>query len=737
MDNVVLCDGVELCLDSSNIYILNDGKRKDLTNKSGKVLNSLYFLFGQYLKEHEISFDFKDNLDKIGISNINVMSKQFMNLHLLENNHDGRVFTDCGNNLIENIIGYVSGNPGVHDSIKNLHYLGLFDKCQNLIGDGGYGDLDSIIDTKASDTYPEDTIVSAPVSPVDETLIDGYLVPDPVDAADSISDNQAKVDVNGKYDFSNVEETDVFKHSLEDYLLTYDFEKDGKFYFFINTNGEIFPLAVDLLSFALHTMVPNDAEVASSINYRNLKTASSPTKLKNIGFLDSNKDVTDVAITYIEESLIPMFEKLLDKELLDFEVKYKYERYLFLRKKFSEIDFDDSVPALSVKEPADDDCRVPDSVDAVDLTEAEDYVVPDQGEIDASAYPLSGEEIELAVGRDILVWDGDRLVVTDEGRKHDIFMILYSDKIDAVNNLAVSDTPEEVLYTEDLDKAYYSIAERTDKYEGVSIFFEGNEIPIVTLKIYDEGKKMLLSPQVYALNIICMADKLGVELTKDLLEDKLEVFAHTSAKHWASLLEVDGCITYDGRILKSGQKLRDVVDLANIYLEGKYESFEKPIQTKYISYPRIKRLLTHKDDFSISGDQTVPDIKDSASNNNPVEFSDSKPIHRPRDNKLDNFNRSAKPEGISGIESNNGDLTITYYGHDGSGADKESLPVKRLQVNDTLTPAGERLNLKNGNSADSIVDALKEFKLLDSIGDLNEYGEVLSKKMNMDWNSIL
>ena len=717
MDKIDICKGVELCLDASNIYILNDGKRKDLTNKSGKVLNSLYYLFGQYLEEHEISFDFKDNLDMIGISNINVMSKQFMNLHILENNHDGRVLSDCGNNLVEKIIGYVSENSGVYDSIKNLRYLGLFDKCQNLIGDGGCEELNP--DTKIFDTYPEDTIDSAPVSPVAEMLIDESVVTDPVDDADFISDNPAKVNVDGKDDFSNVENTDIFKHSLENYLLTYDVEKDGKFYFFIDTNGEIFPLAVDLLSFALHTMVPDDAEVVSSIKYRNLKTANSPTKLKNIGFLDSNKNVTDVAITYIEESLIPMFEKFSDKELLDFEVKYKYERYLSLREKFSEINFDDSVSDLSVKETADD-------------------VVPVQGEIDASVYPLSHEEIKLAIGRDILVWDGDRLVVTDEGRKHEIFMILYGDKIDALNNSDVSDVPEEVLYTEDLDKAYYSIAERTDKYEGVSIFFEGNEVPIVTLKIYDEGKKMLLSPQIYALNIICMADKLGVELTKDLLEDKLELFAYSSAKHWASLLEVDGCITYDDGILKPGQKLRDVVDLANTYIEGKYESFEEPIQIKYVPYPRIKKLLTHKDIFSISGDQTVLGIKDRASNNSGVQFSDSKPIHRPRDNKQGNFNRSAdKPEGISGIESNNGDLTITYYGHDGSGADKESLPVKRLQVNDTLTPAGERINMDNGNSADSIVDALKEFKLLDSIGDLNEYGELLSKKMNMDWNSIL
>ncbi|MCK4927038.1 MAG: hypothetical protein KAS11_01100 [Candidatus Aenigmarchaeota archaeon] len=559
MDKIDICKGVELCLDASNIYILNDGKRKDLTNKSGKVLNSLYYLFGQYLEEHEISFDFKDNLDMIGISNINVMSKQFMNLHILENNHDGRVLSDCGNNLVEKIIGYVSENSGVYDSIKNLRYLGLFDKCQNLIGDGGCEELNP--DTKIFDTYPEDTIDSAPVSPVAEMLIDESVVTDPVDDVDSLP---------------------------------------------------------------------------------------------------------------------------------------------------------------------------------VDQTEAEVVIVPVQGEIDASVYPLSHEEIKLAIGRDILVWDGDRLVVTDEGRKHEIFMILYGDKIDALNNSDVSDVPEEVLYTEDLDKAYYSIAERTDKYEGVSIFFEGNEVPIVTLKIYDEGKKMLLSPQIYALNIICMADKLGVELTKDLLEDKLELFAYSSAKHWASLLEVDGCITYDDGILKPGQKLRDVVDLANTYIEGKYESFEEPIQIKYVPYPRIKKLLTHKDIFSISGDQTVLGIKDRASNNSGVQFSDSKPIHRPRDNKQGNFNRSAdKPEGISGIESNNGDLTITYYGHDGSGADKESLPVKRLQVNDTLTPAGERINMDNGNSADSIVDALKEFKLLDSIGDLNEYGELLSKKMNMDWNSIL
>lgn len=558
MDKVNICKGVELCLDASNIYILNEGKRKDLTNKGGKVLNSLYYLFSQYLEEHEISFDFKDNLDMIGISNINVMSKQFMNLHILENNHDGRVLTACGNSLVENIIGYVSEDSGVYDSIKNLHYLGLFDKCQNLIDDSGCEDLNP--HTKTFDIYPKDTIDSAPVSPVGEMLIEESVVPDSVDAVDS-----------------------------------------------------------------------------------------SP----------------------------------------------------------------------------------------VDQIEAEDNVVLDQGKIDSSTYPLSEDGIELAIERDgFLAWDGDRLVVTDEGRGNETFMYLYGDKIDSLSKHEVSDTPEEVSHTEDSENVYYSIAERTDKYDGVSIFFEGNEVPIVTLKKYDEVKKMLLSPQLYALNIICMADKMGVELTKYLLEYKLEELAHSSAKHWSSLLEVDGCISYDDGKLLPGPKLRDVVDLANMYLGGKYESFEKPIQIKYVSYPRIKRLLTHKVNRSISGDQTVPDIKDCASNNSPVRFSDSRSMDRSRDNKPGNFSRFVDEyEGISSIESNNGDLTIIYGSPDSSADD--SLPVKKLQINGNLTPAGNRINMDNGNSADSIVDALKEFKLLDSIENLNEYGELLSKKMNMDWSSIL
>ena len=200
---------------------------------------------------------------------------------------------------------------------------------------------------------------------------------------------------------------------------------------------------------------------------------------------------------------------------------------------------------------------------------------------------------------------------------------------------------------------------------------------------------------------------------------------------------MDGCIIYDNGKLLPGQKLRDVVDLANIYLDGRYESFEKPIQIKSVSYARIKRVLTREDDFSISGDQTVSDIEDYASNGSQVQFSDSRSIDGSGNNKSGKFIVSVdEPGGISHIESSNGDLTIIYDSPDGSCADEGSLPVKKLQINGNFTPAGNSIRMDNGNSADSIVNVLKEFGLLDD-GNLNEYGEELSEKMGIDWNSIL
>ena len=62
--------------------------------------------------------------------------------------------------------------------------------------------------------------------------------------------------------------------------------------------------------------------------------------------------------------------------------------------------------------------------------------------------------------------------------------------------------------------------------------------------------------------------------------------------------------------------------------------------------------------------------------------------------------------------------------------------MKKLQINGNFTPAGNSIRMDNGNSADSIVNVLKEFGLLDD-GNLNEYGEELSEKMGIDWNSIL
>ena len=296
----------------------------------------------------------------------------------------------------------------------------------------------------------------------------------------------------------------------------------------------------------------------------------------------------------------------------------------------------------------------------------------------------------------------------------------------------------EVLDMVDSENIYYTFAERTDKYKGVSIFFEGNEVPVVTLKRYGRTEKMLLSPQIYALNIICMADKMGIELTKDLLESKLEKFAHDSSKHWSSLLEVDGCVIYDNGKLLPGQKLRDVVDLANTYLGGMNESFEKPIQIKYVSYPRIRTILAHKDGSSISGDQAVLDTGDCVLDNSPVQFSDSRLIDKFMNNKPGKFIVSVDEYGgISHIASDNGNLTIIYSSPDGSVADEESLPVKKLQINGNFTPAGNSIRMGNGNSADSIVDVLSEFGLLDDGGNLNEHGEELSEKIGVDWNSIL
>ncbi len=710
MDGLNKCEGVELCLDGCHIYLSKEGKETLFVDEEGKPYSIFFYLFDQYLTQRCQFSDFEDHVKTYNLK------KLFIDIHILEENDDYLVvLSDCGNIIAEKIIKYISNNQEIYSSIKNLNYLNLFGECLELVGNNRDGDSGSdIVDTMAHDTCSEALIDPAPVLPVEETLTDGSLVQDPAGAADSIPDNQAEVEEGGI-----------------DYLLVY--EDSGKSHYFIDKKGKPSLLAFDFLLLDLYSDVVENEKIENL----NINSDSSVAYLKDMGFLDDDWILKSEAYTFIDDSLLPELKGLCKNDILNDFDKDRIRQYLDLKERFSEGDFS-NLEETGIFKCFRDDYHSPDSINAVDPSpddrkEAEEGVVPDQGETDAPVYPLSEEGIELAVEIDhFLVRDGDRLVVTDDGRKNETFMYIYGDKIDAVNNSTVSDTPEEALDMEDSERIYYNIAERTDKFDGVSIFFEGNEIPIVTLKEYGKNKKMLISPQLYALNIICMADKQGVELTKDSLEDKLEVFALSSAKHWISLLEADGCIIYDDGKLLPGQKLRDIVDLANTYLDGGYEPFEKPIEKKYINYDRINIVLTPEGYVGVHGNQTVMDTKGQSP------FSGSRPIDRSLGNIFGKFSGSVdKHEGISSIGSDNGNLKIIYYAHDGSGADKESSPVKRLQINGKLTPAGERINIDNGNSSDSIVDALKEFGLLDSLGDLNDYGIELSKLMDLDWEPVL
>jgi len=286
-----------------SMSLIYGDKKLILSSSGGKITNNIFYLFNQYLGENEISTNFNLGNGK------NVIKNKFLKLNILEKNSDGTVLNQAGKFLLRSLVKYIEKNKELFSSSSNLNYLGLFDECLDLVGADGCGDLDSIIDTKASDTY-HGIIDSAPVSPVTEMLTDESVVSDSVAAVDPL----------------------------------------------------------------------------------------------------------------------PVYQ-----------------------------------------------------------TEDEDDVVPDQGEIDASAYPLSHEEIGLAIGRDILVWDGDRLVVTDEGRENDIFMILYGNKIEAVNMQAVSDTlgkdlsgmdnsPTEA-YFKILEK--YDIVKRTDGFDGYKIIMSGDiDVPL-------------------------------------------------------------------------------------------------------------------------------------------------------------------------------------------------------------------------------------------------------------------
>ncbi|MCK4808269.1 MAG: hypothetical protein KAS90_01475 [Candidatus Aenigmarchaeota archaeon] len=616
MDKVDICKGVELCFDASNIYILNEGKRKDLTNKGGKVLNSLYYLFGQYLEEHEISFDFKDNLDMIGISNINVMSKQFMNLHLLENNHDGRVLSDCGNNLVKKIINYISENSGVYDSIKNLRYLGLFDKCQNLIGDGECEDLN--LDTKIFDTYPEDTIDPVPVSPVAEMLTDESVVPDSVDDVD--------------------------------------------------------PLPVD-------------------------------------------------------------------------------------------------------------------------QTGAEDVVMPDQGETDASAYPLSHEEIKLAIGRDILVWDGDRLAVTDKGKENETFMYIYGNRIEAVNMQAVSDVPEEDLSGTEEDPAEtyfkilekYDIVKRTDGFNGYKIMSGDIDVPLTDTKSNKHGGlSAFATPEIYTLEVIYEAHKNKLYLDENRLDKILQSLLKKAAKYGKNVLGNQSLVLFDeNKSIHPGEYTESLISIVSDFFQNGYEdiqklegidfalrrlnSIEEHLNMFYDSWPYKEFVEFNLSDSEpevaapVSSDVAVPqkavkkpepkkpDFGRYSWRENQSEAGQSQvikkiPHNREIDEQLDNrvkFNDGIVSDASLGtpveVVDLNGVISIIYGSGNGNGTSPQRKVIKTgaglTELGKRYIP-GEDISLRDTELVTDLEKGLSELNLFDYSGKLNEFGLQLVEALGIESNVI-
>ncbi|NOQ38612.1 hypothetical protein GQ472_07055 [archaeon] len=533
------------------------------------------------------------------------MSKQFMNLHLLENNHDGRVFTDCGNNLIEKIIGYVSGNSGVYDSIKNLHYLGLFDKCQNLIGDNGYG----------------------------------------------------------------VEEP------------------------------------------------------SSSI---------------------------------------------IDAETLDMP---------------SEV-------------PSEVDNIVQSSSSSVDPTEAEDYVVPDQGETDASAYPLSHEEIGLAIGRDILVWDGDRLAVTDKGRKHEIFMILYGDKIDALNNLTVSDVPEEELSEtgDDPDETYfkilekYDIVERTDGFDGYKIMSGDIDVPLTDTKsTKNGGLSAFATPEIYALEIIYEAHKNKLYLDERRFDSILQYFLKKAAKYGKNVLDNQSLVLFDKkRGIHPGEYTESLLSIVSDFFQNGYKDIQK-LEGINFALKRLNSIEEYLDIFydslqykefvdinlsdsepevpvPVSSDVAVPEkvvVKEPGPKvldkgryswreeeqkgavNSPV--IDMTPRKREIDEQLDNrvkFNGGIVSDALLGtpveIVDLNGVLSIIYGSGNGNGTSPQR---KVIKTGAGLTELGknyipEEVSLRDEDSVTALKKGLSELNLLNYSEKPNELGKELLEVLGINSDVI-
>ncbi|NOQ55424.1 MAG: hypothetical protein GQ477_01315 [Nanohaloarchaea archaeon] len=195
---------------------------------------------------------------------------------------------------------------------------------------------------------------------------------------------------------------------------------------------------------------------------------------------------------------------------------------------------------------------------------------------------FSDPEIALLEKYGLVEKVNGEIVLTESGADNDIFRIMCGSKLfnsDVVEN-SERESSESGLIDESVDVPYFTIAERTDDFEGYSIFFDDVEIPLVMQKesILNCKCYNVVSPQMYILSIINEAYKNDISLNEQDLSSILIKHLHKSAKYGISFLtnEYDKLFRFDEDLIYPGVCADKLLEVVYGFLNDGYGSIQKP-----------------------------------------------------------------------------------------------------------------------------------------------------------------